>query len=75
MYHNSNFFLPATYESVLLYQLQEIKEVQRDEAFQLPQDLDYLTIRDVSLSQEVREKLHLSRPQTVSKPAMERSKF
>ncbi|KAM7337259.1 hypothetical protein ACRRTK_003378 [Alexandromys fortis] len=55
----------TTYESVLLYQLQEIKEVQRDEAFQLPQDLDYLTIKDVSLSQEVREKLHLSRPQTI----------
>ncbi|XP_052571006.1 protein MTO1 homolog, mitochondrial isoform X3 [Peromyscus californicus insignis] len=67
--------IEATYESVLLYQLQEIKEVQRDEAFQLPQDLDYLTIRDVSLSQEVREKLHLSRPQTVSKPAMGRSKL
>ncbi|XP_049980457.1 protein MTO1 homolog, mitochondrial [Alexandromys fortis] len=57
--------IEATYESVLLYQLQEIKEVRRDEAFQLPQDLDYLTIKDVSLSQEVREKLHLSRPQTI----------
>ncbi|KAK7817084.1 hypothetical protein U0070_001796 [Myodes glareolus] len=57
--------IEANYESVLLYQLQEIKEVQRDEAFQLPQDLDYLTIKDVSLSQEVREKLHLSRPQTI----------
>lgn len=57
--------IEATYESVLLYQLQEIKEVQQDEALQLPQDLDYLTIKDVSLSQEVREKLHLSRPQTI----------
>lgn len=59
----------------MLYQLQEIKEVQRDEAFQLPQDLDYLTIKDVSLSQEVREKLHLSRPQTVSKQAMGKKKL
>ncbi|XP_008844327.1 protein MTO1 homolog, mitochondrial [Nannospalax galili] len=57
--------IEATYESVLLYQLQEIKEVQRDEAFQLPKDLDYLTVKDVSLSQEVREKLQFSRPQTI----------
>lgn len=57
--------IEATYESVLLYQLQEIKEVQRDEALQLPKDLDYLTVKDVSLSQEVREKLHISRPQTI----------
>eukprot|EP00069_Balaena_mysticetus_P012035 bmy_21539T0 len=40
-------------------------EVQRDEALQLPKDLDYLTLRDVSLSCEVREKLHFSRPQTI----------
>ncbi|XP_020031759.1 5-taurinomethyluridine-[tRNA] synthase subunit MTO1, mitochondrial isoform X1 [Castor canadensis] len=57
--------IEATYESVLYYQLQEIKEVQRDEALQLPKDLDYLTIKDVSLSSEVREKLHFSRPQTI----------
>lgn len=57
--------IEATYESALLYQLQEIKEVQQDEALQLPQDLDYLTISGVSLSQEVREKLHASRPQTI----------
>nr|ACE75814.1 protein MTO1 homolog, mitochondrial precursor (predicted) [Sorex araneus] len=58
--------IEATYESVLLHQQQEIKEVQRDEALQLPRDLDYLTLRDISLSDEVREKLHLSRPQTQS---------
>ncbi|XP_005007689.3 protein MTO1 homolog, mitochondrial isoform X1 [Cavia porcellus] len=57
--------IEASYESILLYQLQEIKEVQRDEALQLPEDLDYLGIKDVSLSHEVREKLHLSRPQTI----------
>uniref|UniRef100_A0A2K6FMN3 5-taurinomethyluridine-[tRNA] synthase subunit MTO1, mitochondrial n=1 Tax=Propithecus coquereli TaxID=379532 RepID=A0A2K6FMN3_PROCO len=57
--------IEATYESAFFQQLQEIKEVQRDEALQLPRDLDYLSIRDVSLSQEVREKLHFSRPQTI----------
>ncbi|XP_059971084.1 protein MTO1 homolog, mitochondrial isoform X2 [Mesoplodon densirostris] len=57
--------IEATYESVLFHQQQEIKEVQRDEALQLPEDLDYLTLRDVSLSHEVREKLHFSRPQTI----------
>uniref|UniRef100_A0A2I2YWS6 tRNA uridine 5-carboxymethylaminomethyl modification enzyme C-terminal subdomain domain-containing protein n=1 Tax=Gorilla gorilla gorilla TaxID=9595 RepID=A0A2I2YWS6_GORGO len=57
--------IEATYESVLFHQLQEIKGVQQDEALQLPKDLDYLTVRDVSLSHEVREKLHFSRPQTI----------
>uniref|UniRef100_G1SV87 5-taurinomethyluridine-[tRNA] synthase subunit MTO1, mitochondrial n=1 Tax=Oryctolagus cuniculus TaxID=9986 RepID=G1SV87_RABIT len=57
--------IEAAYESVVFHQLQEIKEVQRDETLQLPKDLDYLTIKDVSLSQEVREKLHFSRPQTI----------
>ncbi|XP_062953037.1 protein MTO1 homolog, mitochondrial [Cynocephalus volans] len=57
--------IEATYESVVSHQLQEIREVQQDEALQLPKDLDYLTIRDVSLSDEVREKLHFSRPQTI----------
>ncbi|XP_074093427.1 5-taurinomethyluridine-[tRNA] synthase subunit MTO1, mitochondrial [Macrotis lagotis] len=57
--------IEATYELSLLLQQQEIEEVQRDEALQLPKDLDYLTIRDISLSQEVREKLHSSRPETI----------
>lgn len=57
--------IEATYELVLFYQQQEMKEVQRDEALQLPEDLDYLTLRGVSLSSEVREKLHFSRPQTI----------
>ncbi|XP_021099386.1 protein MTO1 homolog, mitochondrial isoform X2 [Heterocephalus glaber] len=60
--------IEASYESVLLCQQQEIQEVQRDEALQLPEDLDYLSVRDVSLSHEVREKLHFSRPRTVGKP-------
>nr|KAF6506706.1 mitochondrial tRNA translation optimization 1 [Rousettus aegyptiacus] len=57
--------IEATYESVLFHQQQEIKDIQRDEALQLPKDLDYLTLKDVSLSFEVREKLHFSRPQTI----------
>ncbi|XP_036890199.1 protein MTO1 homolog, mitochondrial [Sturnira hondurensis] len=57
--------IEATYESVLFHQQQEIKNIQRDEALQLPADLDYLTLRGVSLSSEVREKLHFSRPQTI----------
>lgn len=57
--------IEASYETVLSYQQQEIKDIQRDEALQLPKDLDYLTLRDVSLSHEVREKLHFSRPQTI----------
>ncbi|KAM4866477.1 5-taurinomethyluridine-[tRNA] synthase subunit MTO1, mitochondrial [Thomomys bottae] len=57
--------IEATYESALVYQLQEMKEVERDEALRLPEDIDYLTIRDISLSDEVREKLHFSRPQTI----------
>ncbi|XP_049751425.1 protein MTO1 homolog, mitochondrial isoform X1 [Elephas maximus indicus] len=57
--------IEATYESAAFRQQQEIEEVQRDEALQLPKDLDYLTLRDVSLSQEAREKLHFSRPQTI----------
>nr|XP_054361402.1 protein MTO1 homolog, mitochondrial [Mirounga angustirostris] len=57
--------IEATYESVLFHQQQQINEVQQDEALQLPKDLDYLTLRDVSLSYEVREKLHFSRPETI----------
>ncbi|XP_053520029.1 protein MTO1 homolog, mitochondrial [Artibeus jamaicensis] len=57
--------IEATYESVLFHQQQEIQNIQRDEALQLPADLDYLTLRGVSLSAEVREKLHFSRPQTI----------
>ncbi|XP_004696362.1 protein MTO1 homolog, mitochondrial [Echinops telfairi] len=57
--------IEAIYESALFHQQQEIEEVQRDEALQLPKDLDYLTLKDISLSDEAREKLHFSRPQTI----------
>lgn len=55
---------------MLFHQQQQIKEVQQDEALQLPKDLDYLTLRDVSLSYEVREKLQFSRPETVRNQAV-----
>ncbi|XP_006902943.1 PREDICTED: protein MTO1 homolog, mitochondrial [Elephantulus edwardii] len=57
--------IEATYESALFQQQKEIQGVQLDEALQLPKDLDYLTLKAVSLSQEAREKLHFSRPQTI----------
>nr|XP_058163024.1 protein MTO1 homolog, mitochondrial isoform X2 [Dasypus novemcinctus] len=57
--------IEATYELALFHQQQEIEDVQRDEALRLPENLDYLTLKDVSLSHEAREKLHFSRPQTI----------
>ncbi|KAM6184764.1 5-taurinomethyluridine-[tRNA] synthase subunit MTO1, mitochondrial [Rhynchocyon petersi] len=57
--------IEATYESALVLQQQEIAEAQLDEALQLPRDLDYLTVKGVSLSHEAREKLQFSRPQTI----------
>lgn len=42
--------------------------MRRDEALQLPDDLDYFAI-DASLSAEVREKLDSNRPQTVRNSA------
>lgn len=42
--------------------------MRRDEALQLPDDLDFFAI-DASLSAEVREKLDANRPQTVRNSA------
>ncbi|KAJ7421944.1 Protein MTO1 like protein, mitochondrial [Pitangus sulphuratus] len=56
--------IEATYEWCVVNQQQEIEEVRRDEALQLPEDIDYFAI-DASLSTEVREKLDSSRPQTI----------
>ncbi|XP_030411620.1 protein MTO1 homolog, mitochondrial [Gopherus evgoodei] len=56
--------IEAVYEWHVASQQQEIEEVRRDEALQLPEDLDYFAI-DASLSQEVREKLDSNRPQTI----------
>ncbi|XP_064020281.1 protein MTO1 homolog, mitochondrial [Pogoniulus pusillus] len=56
--------IEAAYEWCVASQQQEIEEVRRDEALQLPEDLDYFAI-DASLSAEVREKLDSNRPQTI----------
>ncbi|NXS94450.1 MTO1 protein, partial [Jacana jacana] len=56
--------IEAAYEWCVVNQQQEMEEVRRDEALQLPQGLDYFTI-EASLSAEVREKLDSSRPQTI----------
>ncbi|XP_051469875.1 protein MTO1 homolog, mitochondrial isoform X2 [Apus apus] len=56
--------IEAAYEWCVVNQQQEIEEVRRDEALQLPEDLDYFAI-DASLSAEVREKLDSNRPQTI----------
>ncbi|XP_074943185.1 5-taurinomethyluridine-[tRNA] synthase subunit MTO1, mitochondrial isoform X1 [Phalacrocorax aristotelis] len=56
--------IEAAYEWCVANQQQEIEEVRRDEALQLPEDLDYFAI-DASLSAEVREKLDSNRPQTI----------
>ncbi|NWW54051.1 MTO1 protein, partial [Pedionomus torquatus] len=56
--------IEAAYEWCVVNQQQEMEEVRRDEALQLPQDLDYFAI-DASLSAEVREKLDSNRPQTI----------
>ncbi|XP_029474015.1 protein MTO1 homolog, mitochondrial-like [Rhinatrema bivittatum] len=56
--------IEAVYEIPVALQKHEMIEVQRDEALRLPEDLDYQTL-DAVLSLEVREKLALSRPQTI----------
>ncbi|XP_066468535.1 protein MTO1 homolog, mitochondrial isoform X2 [Tiliqua scincoides] len=56
--------IEASYALHVSNQKLEIEEVRRDEALQLPEDLDYFSL-NVSLSQEVREKLDSHRPQTI----------
>ncbi|XP_030091706.2 protein MTO1 homolog, mitochondrial isoform X1 [Serinus canaria] len=56
--------IEAAYEWCVVSQQQEMEEVRRDEALQLPDDLDFFAI-DASLSAEVREKLDANRPQTI----------
>ncbi|XP_030076290.1 5-taurinomethyluridine-[tRNA] synthase subunit MTO1, mitochondrial [Microcaecilia unicolor] len=56
--------IEAIYEFFVALQQHEMMEVQRDEALCLPEDLDYRNL-DAVLSLEVREKLALSRPQTI----------
>ncbi|KAG9464040.1 hypothetical protein GDO78_020608 [Eleutherodactylus coqui] len=56
--------IEALYEVYVTLQQKEIAEVQKEESLILPEDLDYMKL-DVALSNEVREKLSLSRPETV----------
>ncbi|XP_053142863.1 protein MTO1 homolog, mitochondrial isoform X2 [Hemicordylus capensis] len=56
--------IEAVYGWYVSSQKLEIEEVRRNEALQLPKNLDYFAI-SVSLSQEVREKLDSHRPQTI----------
>ncbi|XP_056390634.1 protein MTO1 homolog, mitochondrial [Hyla sarda] len=56
--------IEASYELYVTFQQKEIAEVQRDESLILPENLDYMSL-DVALSNEVREKLSLSRPETI----------
>ncbi|KAJ7341661.1 hypothetical protein JRQ81_006100 [Phrynocephalus forsythii] len=56
--------IEATYAKSVFLQKLEIEEVRRDEALQLPEDLDYFSV-DVSFSDEVRELLNSCRPQTI----------
>ncbi|XP_072890100.1 protein MTO1 homolog, mitochondrial isoform X4 [Hemitrygon akajei] len=57
--------IEAVYQDLLLLQQQEVEEVRRDEGMRLPEDLDYRSVK-VSLSQEVRELLEFTRPQTIA---------
>ncbi|MEE6497337.1 hypothetical protein FKM82_002713 [Ascaphus truei] len=56
--------IEAVYELIVSQQQREIAEVRRDESLALPEDIDYLNLT-AALSQEVREKLSQSRPETI----------
>ncbi|KAM4024675.1 5-taurinomethyluridine-[tRNA] synthase subunit MTO1, mitochondrial [Anomaloglossus baeobatrachus] len=56
--------IEALYELYVTIQQKEIAEVQRDESLLLPENLDYMSL-DAGLSNEVREKLSASRPETI----------
>lgn len=57
--------IESLYESAAADQLEEVREVQRDEALIIPKDLDY-NADSLNLSLEEREKLLAVQPQTVS---------
>lgn len=59
--------IDATYAGYLDRQEADIKALRRDEALQLPGDLDYASI--ASLSNEVRDKLTTVRPETIGQAA------
>lgn len=59
--------IDARYEGYLLRQQQDISAYRRDEALELPADLDYGAI--ASLSNEIRQKLEAHRPATLGQAA------
>ena len=59
--------IDARYEGYLARQRQDIAAYRRDEALELPADLDYAAVG--SLSNEVRQKLEAGRPSTLGQAA------
>jgi tRNA uridine 5-carboxymethylaminomethyl modification enzyme len=59
--------IDAKYEGYLGRQRQDIAAYRRDEALELPPDLDYADVG--SLSNEIRQKLHAHRPATLGQAA------
>lgn len=55
----------AMYENALAFELAEIEEVKRQEALRIPTDIDYENL-NLNLSNEEKERLVMTRPQTVS---------
>ena len=57
----------AVYELFVLEQREEINEIRRDEQLEIPTDLDYFNVQNLSgLRNEDREKLDIARPSTIA---------
>ena len=56
----------ARYEKFVSDQKSEIEEIRRDEALEIPTDIDYMNIESLNLSVEEREKLDIARPSTIA---------
>lgn len=61
----NRFLIEALYEAAAADQLEEVREVQRDEALRIPNNVDY-NDTSLNLSMEEREKLWAVQPQTVN---------
>jgi tRNA uridine 5-carboxymethylaminomethyl modification enzyme len=59
--------IDARYEGYLARQRQDIAAYRRDEALELPSDMDYAAVG--SLSNEIRQKLSAHRPATLGQAA------
>lgn len=55
--------IQAKYDGYIKRQAADIEKSRRNETIQLPEDIDYMTIP--SLSAEIKQKLSLTRPQTI----------